>query len=117
MNLFCKQFVILGKDKTTLWKKHVPPLRSVRTRQADIIKRLPGPTVATRALKDAGQIWGHFINDDMINSIVRDTNLYIDSIKENFSRARDANPTNPTELKAFIGLLYMAGVCKANRYV
>lgn len=113
--IFLIYFGILGKDKTTLWRKHAPPLRSVRTRQENIIKRLPGPTVATRMLKDAGQIWGHFINDDMINSIVQNTNSYIDSMKENFSRARDANPTNPTELKAFIGLLYMAGVCTANR--
>ena len=43
------------------------------------------------------------------------TNQYINFVKDNYARNRDPRCTDVIELKAFIGLLYLAGVCKANR--
>lgn len=47
-----------------------------------------------------------------INIIADSTNAYIKTVRETFSRARDANTT--TEIKALIGLLYLADVYTAN---
>lgn len=41
-------------------------------------------------------------------------NQYVDTIKESFSRERDVQHTYSMEIRAFIGLLYLAGACKAN---
>lgn len=46
----------------------------------------------------------------MINDITTDTNKYINNIKGNYSRERDCSSTSPAEIKAVIGILYMAGV-------
>ncbi|XP_072393640.1 uncharacterized protein [Diabrotica undecimpunctata] len=43
----------IGKNRTTHWKKHPPKPRTTRTRQDNIIIRLPGPTTSTKNLKDA----------------------------------------------------------------
>ncbi|KAG5868772.1 hypothetical protein JTB14_024590 [Gonioctena quinquepunctata] len=46
----------IAKDKTC-WKKHKPPRKQIRTRQENIIKRLPGSTLKTRHLKQPIEIW------------------------------------------------------------
>lgn len=51
----------------------------------------------------------------MLEIIVNYTNQYIDCIKDNFLRERDAKHIDKTELKALIGLLYIAGVHKAGK--
>nr|XP_023014740.1 piggyBac transposable element-derived protein 4-like [Leptinotarsa decemlineata] len=51
----------------------------------------------------------------MLNAIVKFTNQYIDSVKENYSRGRDALHTDIVEMKAFLGLLYIAGHYKGGR--
>lgn len=43
------------------------------------------------------------------------TNQYIDTVNDKYTRERDAKPTDVIELKAFIGLLYLAEVYIANR--
>lgn len=47
--------------------------------------------------------------------IVTFTNKYIDSVCGNFSRERDAMPTDMIEMKSFIGLLYIAGMHKSRK--
>ncbi|KAK9738121.1 Transposase IS4 [Popillia japonica] len=51
----------------------------------------------------------------MIQEIVDCTNKYIQSIQAQFSRSRDAKITDIIEIKALIGMLYLAGVYHANR--
>lgn len=97
------------------WKKHPPRPKTVKTRQDNIIIRLPGPTQATKNLKTAEEIWNYFFDDTIIRIIVDSTNKYILSIQENFSRDRDASLTDNIEIQAFIGLLYLSGLGHSNR--
>lgn len=50
----------------------------------------------------------------MLDLIVEHTNLFINSIAGNYSRVSDARTTSKNEVQALIGLLYYAGVLKAN---
>ena len=43
------------------------------------------------------------------------TNQYINFVKDNYARNRDAKCTDVIKQKAFIGLLYLAGAYRANR--
>ncbi|XP_067135443.1 piggyBac transposable element-derived protein 4-like [Centruroides vittatus] len=47
--------------------------------------------------------------------LVKFTNERIEKIQPNYGRERDANLTDLTEIKAFIGILYLAGYKKLNR--
>ncbi|KAF2881095.1 hypothetical protein ILUMI_25077 [Ignelater luminosus] len=51
---------------------------------------------------------------EVIELLVTCTNLYSENVQKKFQRERDANPTNVVEVKAFLGLLVMAGVLKAS---
>lgn len=52
---------------------------------------------------------------DMLQNIVEWTNQHINCTAENYSRERDTAATNTYEIKAFFGLLYLAGVLKSIR--
>lgn len=106
--------IFLGRDNITKWKKNVPK-KTVRTRSENIVTRLPASKLRTRSLGTPTDIFRYFINDAMIDIIVENTNLYINSVSINFERSRDARPTNKTEIYAFLGLLIYSGVLKANR--
>ena len=49
----------------------------------------------------------------MLQLIVEYTNLEIQRIRGIYSRERNANPTNIVELKALIGLLFLAGLLRS----
>lgn len=99
----------VGKDKTTTWKKHVPPT-NVKTRAENILTHLPGAKSTTKNIKSPVEIWKYFFNDDMVNIIVECTNKHIKNIQNKYSRDRDAKETDLSEVLALIGLLYLAGV-------
>ncbi|XP_069618531.1 piggyBac transposable element-derived protein 4-like [Ranitomeya imitator] len=104
----------LGKDKNTKWNKKAPKNKQ-RRESHNIITHLPGVIGSARKAKTAVECWSNLITDSMLETIVRFTNQYIDTIKEQFSRERDIKNTDVIELKAFIGLLYLAGAFRANR--
>ena len=80
-------------------------------RPHNILTKLPGVVGETaRNSKTKIQCWSLFFSDEIINKIVLFTNQYIDTIKEKFQRDRDCRPTDYTEMKAALGLLYLAGV-------
>lgn len=103
----------LGKDKTTKWRRHVPP-KNVRTRSENKVLRLPSSRLITRDLKEPLDIWKHFINDNMLDIIVDGTNIFIESLSDRYSRDSDARLTNRAEVQALLGLIYYAGILKAN---
>ncbi|KAJ8966737.1 hypothetical protein NQ314_003334 [Rhamnusium bicolor] len=105
----------VGKNGVTYWKKHSHVPKTVRTRAENIVKKFPSPKLSTRSLKEAKEIWEYFINKDMINLIVEFTNQYIQSIVHKFERPRDATTTDALEIRALLGLLYLAGLYHANR--
>ena len=47
--------------------------------------------------------------------IVYNTNIYIQTISEKFKDKDDVKPTDSTEIKALMGLLYLAGVLHGGR--
>lgn len=107
-----RRLYYFGKEGTK-WRKHVPP-RNVRTRQENIVTHLPGVIGAARNAIDPYQCWMHMF-ENIIEIVVENTNLYIDKIKSRYAHQEDAKPTNTSEIKAFIGLLYLAGVQHGGR--
>lgn len=93
------------------WEKH-PGNKKVRTRAENIIKHLPGVKPAALHLYNPSQLWGCFFSDEVLQVIVENTNIYI-GMKNYSSENRTARLTDFLEIKAFIGLLYIAG-CKKN---
>ncbi|UYV81673.1 hypothetical protein LAZ67_20001926 [Cordylochernes scorpioides] len=57
----------------------------------------------------------HPPDDNILECIVTNTNIYIRNIQQNYSRERDANLTNLHEIKALLGNIYFLGVMKANK--
>lgn len=104
----------LGKDQITKWRKHCPP-KNVRTRSENLVSHLPGPKGIAKSLKTPLAIWQCFFPANMLQIIVENTNKHIQASQDRYSRERDAKTTNVIEIKALIGLLYMAGVLKSSR--
>lgn len=101
-----------GKDGTK-WK-FVEPIQTVRTRRENIVTHLPGTKGAAKQANTPLKAWQCFFSDEVLQKIVDYTNIYIDIIKNNYTRDRDAKNTNLEEMKALIGLLYYAGVLKSS---
>lgn len=101
-----------GKDKTTHWMAH--PFRpNVRTPKKNIVIHPPGVKATAKNANTERECWALFITPDMVEHIVRCTNIYITKMREKYSRERDCRDTDISEMYAFLGLLYMAGVKKA----
>lgn len=103
----------VGKDRKTLWKVH-RTVKSSRTKRHNLIYKLPGVKPYAKTARSVYETWNLLINDRMIHDIVTYTNIYIQSIRNNYSRSRDVLDPDVDEIKAMFGLLYMAGVLKAN---
>ncbi|XP_066248793.1 piggyBac transposable element-derived protein 4-like [Euwallacea similis] len=101
-----------GKDDTK-WGKFVPPTARKRMPH-NIIRKLPGPVGPSKGINTVLGSWMHFFSEEIINMIVSCTNLYIQNIQSNYSRERDVMTTS-IEIKAFFGLLYLAGLLKSGR--
>lgn len=104
----------LGKDKVTKWNRSPPP-RSVRRGSHNLITHLPGVKGNARVAKTVVDCWNCLFTEEMLDMIVRYTNQYIQTIADQYSRERDIKPTDVIELRAFIGLVYLAGAYRGNR--
>lgn len=109
------KYYFWGKDKVTKWF-HDPKSNIVqRTSNQNLIRRLPGVIGGARQASTPMESWSCFFTNDIMEIIVHYTNQYIEKIREKYGRERDAKCIDLIELKAFIGLLYLAGVYKSNR--
>ncbi|KAF6213335.1 hypothetical protein GE061_011054 [Apolygus lucorum] len=61
--------------------------------------------------------WHNLITESMLDQIALSTNRFIDLVRPEFARERDAAPTDSVEIKAFIGLLYMMGIHRGSRLI
>ncbi|KAF2893872.1 hypothetical protein ILUMI_12300 [Ignelater luminosus] len=96
----------LSKDNQTKWKKI--PQQNVRTRSCNIITHLPGPIKEKRtATTEIASLNSFLDNTTIVSTIVKYTNISIDSVKDNFSRERYALHTDPIELQTFIDIRYI----------
>lgn len=105
--------VYISKDSSK-WRKHVTTNKRVRTRADNIVVTLPGVKGEARELSNASKIWGCFITDSMLENIVENTNIFI-AISNIGTINRTARPTDLLEIRALLGLLYIAGINKASR--
>lgn len=98
----------LGKDGTQ-WLKEPP--KSSKRRPHNILVKLPGVVGQNaREAKTEVDCWNLFFDDFVFNLLVQCTNQHIENVRERFTRERDSRSTNKTEIKAFLGLLYLIGV-------
>ena len=103
---------VVGKGGTTKWKT-IPPRQNSRTRIHNIVTHLPGVKSATKHATTPIEAWETFFTEEMLQLIVEYTNLEIQRIRGNYPRERNANPTDIVELKALIGLLFLAGLLRS----
>ncbi|KAF9417452.1 hypothetical protein HW555_005455 [Spodoptera exigua] len=107
------QLCYVGKDGCTKWNYN--PLRSnVRTRAHNIVEKQPGVKLVAKNANTIMDCFLLFVSEEMLTDIVRFTNIHINKIRDQFSRERDCKEIDIVELKAFIGILYMAGIKNMN---
>lgn len=105
---------VYGRDKTTKWLCTLPN-PNVRTRSHNIVTHLPRVKGLAKKAKSALECWQLFFDKTMLELIVENINKYIANKKEAYTRERDCNITSSAEIKAFIGLLYLAGYYRNSR--
>ncbi|KAL4104514.1 hypothetical protein QTP88_019809 [Uroleucon formosanum] len=103
----------LGKDKQTKWYKDAPP-KNVRTRQRNIVLRLPGVKQIGRDANSILECWNLLFSNSIINDIVKYTNIYLDKIRSKYTQQHMVRETSKSEMNALFGLLYLAGVLRSN---
>lgn len=103
----------IGKDKVTLWNKHAPSQRRRRLAR-NIVVHLPGVKGEARNATTILEAWSLFFPDVVIEEITKHTNIRLRKIRQNYNRESDVIDTNVEEIKALIGLLYLAGVLKSS---
>jgi hypothetical protein len=79
------------------------------------VTKLPGVIGQARNTSTPLEAWNCLITGEISDNIVHHTNQYILILQSNFSREEDAKLTDKTKLKAFIGLLYLAGALRSNK--
>lgn len=102
----------ISKDGTR-WKASYPP-KNVRTRAENIIIRVPIIRQHARNAKSALECFGLFITNEMILDIVNYTNINIRETSSSWKNSANYNETSEIEIKALLGLLYLAGVFKSS---
>lgn len=107
------QLEYTGKDKTSKWNYFLKP-RAERGRRSrrNIVTHLPGPIHQAKYVTTP--IETDFFTEDDLQNIVAYTNIWIRNKRDNYSRDRDAKDVDIVELRAVIGLLYLAGTLKEN---
>ncbi|XP_066257800.1 piggyBac transposable element-derived protein 4-like [Euwallacea similis] len=105
-----------GKDGKTKWAES-PGNQAVRTRSVNIVTHLPGPkkTTTVTAAKTPLACWSLFVDNVMLDDTVKYTNEEINHKSQNYFDKHMIRETNTIELKAALGLLYLAGVFRSSR--
>ncbi|XP_031337226.1 uncharacterized protein LOC116166413 [Photinus pyralis] len=102
----------VGKDNATRWIAH-PPRPNRRTAKQNIVIHLPGVKAVAKNAKSIRECWELFFPLQTVEHVVNCTNIYLDKLRPNYQRERDCRRTDTTEIYALFGLLYLAGVKKA----
>lgn len=104
-----------NKKIINVWTWQKQPRNRQRRSKQNILLHLPGVIGPAKNVTNILDSWKCLITDAMIQCIVDNTNKFIITIQDNYSRSRDARQTDNVEIKALFGLLYLAGVYHANR--
>lgn len=102
----------IGKDNENIWMSQ--PVSSTKVKAKNIIKILPGPKSTARYTPKEIDAFNLFITDEMIDSIVENTNIYIEKKRSdvNYSRERDCRSTSKIEIRALLGALIIIAIKK-----
>lgn len=101
----------IGRNKpiATVWS-NTPQPRPGRIRSHNIVTQLPGPKRQARQARSELECWNLFLPETILEKLVHYTNIKIRQVQPNYARVRDARQTDISEMKALLGLLYLAGV-------
>jgi len=104
----------IGKDKITKWQKK--EFTTSKIRQYNIINVVPGPKECARNIVSEMEAFLKIIDLDMVDEIVKCTNMYISNLRQRvqYSRTRDCLDTSRCEILAYFGLLFLIGVKKGH---
>lgn len=103
----------VGKDRVTRWSKICPP--NTRTKAYNIFEKRPGPIDNAANAKTILECFEIFISNNIVEMVTNFTNIYIEKVKSNYNRERDARQTDQCEMRALFGMLYLLGVSKSGR--
>lgn len=96
----------IGKDGTK-WNRK-PNVR-VRIANYNKVTEKSGVKLIAKSAKTILECWMLFFSNDMLEHIVKMTNIYIEKVRPNYNRERDASETCVREIKALLGILYTIG--------
>ncbi|UYV77478.1 hypothetical protein LAZ67_15001178 [Cordylochernes scorpioides] len=103
-----------GRDKMTKWKKEEWRTSRVRTRAINIITHLPCSKQFGKNTPTPLEAFLKFISIDIIKRIVEYTNIFIETIRPNYSRERDCRNTDENEIRCLLGLIIIIGKNRAS---
>jgi hypothetical protein len=104
----------MGKDRTTE-RSTVIPIKNKRTRSCNVIRtHLPCVRRESKNRKIPIDSFQLFVNY-MLETVVNNLNKYIDIVSVNYSDHDKYKLKITSEIKACIGLIYMAGVFISSR--
>lgn len=101
-----------GKDGTN-WLVHKEQRRPGKTARPNIVSQLPGVRGVAKNANTILDAWKLFFPDEIIEHITYCTNKQLEIMRASYKEEKHCLPTDFTEMNAFLGLLYMAGVKKA----
>ncbi|KAF9424529.1 hypothetical protein HW555_000340 [Spodoptera exigua] len=103
-----------GKNRYK-WAKD-PPNRAVRTGQHNIITRMPESRIHDRNEEDPFSLWKKIITPDILDEILKWTNVKLSELKSKYSRENrpEIQDMDMIELYTFLGLLMYTAVFKSN---
>ncbi|XP_045455088.1 piggyBac transposable element-derived protein 4-like [Melitaea cinxia] len=113
---FARRSIYKGKDNT-VWYRN-PPSSRVRTRAENIITGIPGVKPHAKNAQQELDCFHLFVTESMLSEILEHTNSKIRNVRKginNTSNEYAYSDTTLSELKAVIGLLFLAGLFKSGR--
>lgn len=95
---------IWGKNRTTRWYLEPQAAQSSLTPRHNIIPifHRPGPKGNVKNANDPESAFWCIIDDEIIAKTVEYTNIYIEKVRPQFTRERDAKPTDIRGIYAFL---------------
>ncbi|GBP80086.1 hypothetical protein EVAR_22009_1 [Eumeta japonica] len=97
------------------WSRR-PPTRVARTPQHNIIQRTTSSKLTVNDLKDPYSIWHKYLDEDMLQVVVKWTNEKLKEYRTKFVNENrpELKDLDMIELQVFIGLLFYTAVFKSN---
>ncbi|KAB0805145.1 hypothetical protein PPYR_02115, partial [Photinus pyralis] len=89
-------------------------LSKTKTKGKNVVTQAAGVTTIAKNANTVLDSWKLYFPDSILEKIVECTNRYIAKMRPRYSRARDAADTDVVEIKAVLGLLYLAGVQRSS---